>query len=548
MPREIHFRLVGPLEVVDHVGQNLTPTSAKAKAILVLLLLAPKMTRTRSFLLSTLWSNRPVEQAGGSLRQALMSMRKLFQDHSDVLIIDRSKVALNPTLVTCDLIDGIDDARAQLEEGAIVLEGLVSGDAVCDQWFESLRHDPFATSFHNPKNRTTKNRTKSNSKDTGWIRSKAKTQIVIKTPESEERHEKEMSRYVTERIGLGVSNTYDIGVYRQTGTQKTTDSECLVLEASVVEHGDSRTVRVTLMSGQEQVLWSRTTRFPTYLDFTSADALSELIFQSIEVVAHFAIKNLNQSSEKKTFEALIGSALDKLFSFESAQLLAAKSPLAQAIDIDPSGPALLWDGMLSTTLIVEQVAGTDFQALSEGAEYAVRRSIENNPWDEYVLGIAALINALNGEDLQATSSLAFSAMRISSGNAFAIMALAICNLRVDRVRQANSLAQRARLIASNSVHRHWWDMFCCLTEIATGQFAQAKISAQNAHKRAPLFKPPLRHLYALHLKADDRTAAAVTLEKLHLIEPQFSMDFLRTTPEYPAATLRNTGLIYLSDV
>jgi len=543
MHHRIELRLIGPFGVVDGRGQYLTPVSAKGKALLVLLALAPNMTRTRSFLFSTLWSNRSVEQASGSLRQALMSLRKAFKDHSDVLHIDRTNVSLDPSSVTCDLLGSADSVRAQLEGGAVVLEGLISGDPVCDQWLDALRQDPFDTSFHTPNSGA-----KLSSANAVWLRPRGSTQVVIKAPQSEDRHEREMVRYVTERIGVGVFNTHDIGVYRQTEKVSAIDPDCLVLEASVVEQGDNRTARVTLTTDQNHVLWSRSTRFPTYLDFTQADALSELIFQSIEVVAHFAVKIQGHSSEKKTFESLIGSALDKLFTFDGAQLLAAKAPLEKAIEMDSTGPALLWDGMLSTTLIVERVGGVDFQSISEGAEYAVRKSIENNPWDDHVLGIAALINALNGKDLAETSSLAFSAARLASGNAFAVMALAICNLRADRVVQANSLAQRARLIASNSRHRHWWDMFCCLTEIGTGQFAQAKVSAENAHRRAPFFKPPLRHLYALHLKADNRTAAAETLKKLRRLEPQFSMEFLRTTPEYPAATLRNTGLIYLSDV
>lgn len=535
---------MGPFQVESSAQQDLTPASAKASALLVLLLLAPEMERTRSFLEKTLWSTRSDEQAKGSLRQVLVLLRRQFAIYPELLHVNRKSVKIDKNAVVCDLIDKPQIVQDKLSNGSILLEGLTVRDPVFDAWIDQLRSNPFNKELEQPDSEA---HTTYNSPS---IRMPvAKTRVALKLQSEGDRLEKEIGMFLADRIGLGLASNFDVGVFRfQADMNAPNDDSFLTIETVVVNQGDIRAARVTLLGSMQRILWSRSTQFPSYLNFTDADALHELIYHSIETIAQFAFRALDPSTEKKSFEALIGRALDGLFTFDGPQLLRAQEPLMQARDILPSGSVLAWSGMLSTTLFVEQVEGVDFQAVKQSAERDIEKSLEENAWDETVLGVGALTRALNGHDLVSTSDLAINALRVGRGNPVALLALAICHMRSTQMRRADMLAQRARRIAGNSRFRHWLDMFCCLTEIANGRFEHAKASALKAHRQAPFFKPPLRHLYALNLRSGHYEAAAITLKKLHVLEPHFSMSFLRAAPEYPAATLRTTGLVELTDV
>jgi hypothetical protein len=91
-------------------------------------------------------------------------------------------------------------------------------------------------------------------------------------------------------------------------------------------------------------------------------------------------------------------------------------------------------------------------------------------------------------------------------------------------------------------------MFCCLAEIANGEYEQAILSAEAAHARAPSFRPPLRHLYPLYLYRADRDRARQAAEKLWRLEPDFTLARVREDPDYPAGTLRRTALLKLGDL
>ena len=70
------IRLVGVFEVRDDQGRDCTPRGSKARAILAMLCQTPDRLRARRWLEGRLWSDRGADLASGSLRQALMEIRK----------------------------------------------------------------------------------------------------------------------------------------------------------------------------------------------------------------------------------------------------------------------------------------------------------------------------------------------------------------------------------------------------------------------------------------------------------------------------------------
>jgi DNA-binding SARP family transcriptional activator len=61
---------------------------------------------SRAELVRLLWSDRPLEQARGSLRQAIAALkRELGDEHAEALIVTRDSIALSPDRVIIDLVE-----------------------------------------------------------------------------------------------------------------------------------------------------------------------------------------------------------------------------------------------------------------------------------------------------------------------------------------------------------------------------------------------------------------------------------------------------------
>lgn len=146
--RQLRLSLLGPFSLTDFEGRSFAPKAQKERALLALLALAPQGERSRAWLRDKLWSDRGEEQAGASLRQALVRLRKgLARWGQDLIRTDRHTVGL-------DLSKIVVDTRL-LEEGGVgtagnrpssllgpppeFLEGLDVADPEFEDWLRAER-------------------------------------------------------------------------------------------------------------------------------------------------------------------------------------------------------------------------------------------------------------------------------------------------------------------------------------------------------------------------------------------------------------------------
>ena len=99
------------------------------------------------------------------------------------------------------------------------------------------------------------------------------------------------------------------------------------------------------------------------------------------------------------------------------------------------------------------------------------------------------------------------------------------------------------MIAERSAFQPWWQALAGLAAMALGRYEEAAHHYQAAYARAPAFRAPMRHLYALHRAAGRHDQAERILNTLRRLEPDFSLSRVRDDPAYPAATLRRSELI-----
>jgi DNA-binding SARP family transcriptional activator/tetratricopeptide (TPR) repeat protein/TolB-like protein len=112
----LQLQVLGPIELaVESTGEPIPVQSAKMRALLALLSVAPNFTESRRKIAPLLWSKSAEEQARQSLRQLLSNFRRGAAPHTaGVIVFDDVNVGLDPSLVAVDRAS-LTERRSSLE-------------------------------------------------------------------------------------------------------------------------------------------------------------------------------------------------------------------------------------------------------------------------------------------------------------------------------------------------------------------------------------------------------------------------------------------------
>ena len=140
------LELTGGFHLLDGAGSEVHLSSRKARALLAILALSPGASTTRARLKTLLWGSRGEQQAGDSLRQTLVTLRKELSGlGADVLVARDDTVGLDPKTIAVDVVafgdaeqHGDYAAAAALYRGPL-LDGLDIGDNEFEAWLGAER-------------------------------------------------------------------------------------------------------------------------------------------------------------------------------------------------------------------------------------------------------------------------------------------------------------------------------------------------------------------------------------------------------------------------
>ena len=126
----LNIQIYGPLIIRWNDGRNLRLAGAKQRAMIALLATAPGNARTRSWLLSQLWSDSDDQQGRANLRQALFQLRRALADRFDTVLRTEGDVIA--------LKDGSFELLGDPESGDF-LEGIDIGEEGFEDWLREMR-------------------------------------------------------------------------------------------------------------------------------------------------------------------------------------------------------------------------------------------------------------------------------------------------------------------------------------------------------------------------------------------------------------------------
>lgn len=529
----MYIRLVGVFEVRDDDGRVCTPRGAKARAILAMLCQTPDRRRARRWLEARLWSDRGAEQASGSLRQALMEIRKALGNASERLETDRDTVRL--TGVTTDLEQDQAAAAQALQSGREFLEGIDIIDQAFDEWLREERARVETTlAIRRP--------------DQGLLPAAetARLPFVIRLGGLPDGVGLFAGRALADAIGGLLSEFAYIDVYGSGGAAIPPDlpREGMALHVEGVQIQDRVHVLVSLSSiASGQILWNQRAAVPVAeSDFIGAGDLPPLVFQAADAaLAHFPQLPECQNGPRRA-NALIANALTEMFSYDRDRLREADRLLVEAEGIASSARIHAWRVLVRQIMLVERTEIDHAKLMAEIDEFS-RKALERSKANPLVLSLVGLSRVMIDENPDAGSVLARDALALSPYNAHSYLAQAVTLSRQGDNPGALEAARRGAEIAARTAHVHWWEAVSGLVALRCGSYAAAIAHYEAAHYRAPSFRAAMRHLLFLYLAVGEREKAARVYRDLLRAEPDFTLERIMNEPDYPAVTLRRSGLL-----
>jgi hypothetical protein len=512
-------RLNGPFRVFGDDGQDITPAGMKERGLLALLLASPGQRRTRIWLQGMLWSNREPEQASGSLRQALSSVRKTLGSEADVLMADRTTLWLQPEVPLEDLT------------GGEFLSDLDIRDPEFSDWLRDQRslHDKGTEAVPGLNPRVAEGLS---------AQSPLRPLVMLRwldmgvAPRG-----RFLTHAVAQRIAGDLILFGNIDVIEADADADRTPHPGLSAMVDLECFGDAGhnqlLVRVISLPAR-RIVWtgrlSLDMSVPEVWDSAEASrCVNKTVTSVVECLA---------GATSAGHPASLSRAVKLIYSFDRSGLRQADDMLTRMQDSEMRGLALAWRGFIRLTSALE-FRDHSPEGVAEARAFAddALRAMADHP---VVLSLASRIKLKMDGDLDHAHYLALRAAEMSDQNPYALEALGQSLIFHGDYVAANQMAQRARTAAQGLSNGFNWDMQACLTSLSLGQIASAREAAADCHRKMPFYRPALRYLVALSLLSDDHADAEYYAGRLRRLEPDFRLSSL-TQPDYPIETLRVLG-------
>lgn len=538
------INVVGSFQVVRSDGADITPHGRKTCAILALLALSPRKSRTRVWLQDKLWSDRGATQAAGSLRQSLSEIRQAFGTDRAVLLSDRTSLSLDPKLVAID-IDDLPGALAAVAGTAGTPE-LLEGFDVRDQEFEDWLREARQHFVKDAADFLARPAASSLSAGANALRPR----LVIATDPVSLPSDRVQADFLAHRITQGIAEAASVNVQPAdvaAGSCKgSAGVDGLEVRVAALRASNETALRVSLLSEDgRDVLWSVVRTVPELAGpIVDHSTVQQLCNQAVDAAVEILRRAQDSAAPKPAALHFALDAVRKIFTLRQLELEQADRLLIQAQEIDPRGIYPAWRAFLRTIMVGER-RPMSLDDLRLESEELVREALEREPNNSNVYALAAHVNYLVFDNSEAAMMLAETSLALNANNPLAHAHFGTASADAGHAEQGYHHALTSLAIVGNGPHRYQVINHCCVTAILTGRYREAIRHAECAHALAPYFLPPIRSLAALYFHCGNTEKAMRFLQELRRHEPDFTLDLLRDE-RYPAATLRRTPLIKIA--
>ncbi|WP_417433679.1 hypothetical protein [Kiloniella sp.] len=524
--KTLKLRLYGTFSAEWSDGSKLNVRSAKLRAMIALLAMAPDMTRTRSWLQDKLWSLSGVELGRASLRRGLSDLKRAIgPDFDSLFVVSHDNIGLNHDLV--ELIGT--SAEGEFLEGLEITEGGFTS------WVNEQRSNRpqliSALEFFNPSDKT------------GILPAVA----VLPFLQSFKRDgENVLGDMLAEEVSRALSRSQLIDVISHLScrnlnmrllnladVRRALNVE-YIIHGSYRLSGDSFHLDADFLDADSgRIIWSR--------QFSAK--MSDFLNGGQEIVADIS-RQIGQSILSTSIElatskplpevashALLVSGVALMHRLKLASFAKARPLIEEIIRKSPNHASLYaWLGKWYV-LSVQQGWSSDLKKDSQIASDCTAKALDLDPDSSFSLAVDGLVQNNLLKQFDTAFSRFDRAVELNPNDALAWLLKGTLHAFMDEGKKAVSFTDRARSLSPLDPHRYFYDSLSATAMIADKQYQKALELAERSllanHRHSSTLRVKTAALFYLGRESE----ATLSAKELMAAEPNLTISgWLKTHP------------------
>ena len=563
--------LLGPFSLTDGKGKSVAPRSQKAQAILAMLALSARGSRSRVWLRDKLWSDRSEDQAAASLRQALLDINKALGPARNLIIADKNTVWLDMDRIVLDTDEVLRSERLADQITDELLEGIDIRDPEFEEWLtierqnwyrrleegrvddvfeprQQPRRDVETLSALLPLTGSTEQQRpglpsavsgqdpdKPSSQDNSPWTVALRPPIVVGAGDGGQiaalQFQNLLAKAIFDGLGIGITDlSFDphlgqsdrkMGLPLCLQLRLTFDGSMVFVELAIKHLLDNRIMWLgSRLVGRAQ------------MERAEYGVASALISQAVDQLSLFQ----EISSGGMTRDALFIDAVNAIFRLSRGDLETAERRLQEQIQYQPRPSAYAWLSFIRTFQVGQRFTPMDAHLTEEAQAYA-RKALELDPNNSVSLALVGHVHSFLFREYDYAAGLFEKSLRLNPALPLGWDLYAMLHCFAGQPEKASAMAQWVQELGVYSPHKYYFDTTKCISAGLAGDHLGAISAGEEALRARPDFNSLLRYLASSHAHAGNLETARRYLERLDKVERGFSITAFRGTG-YP---LLNTG-------
>lgn len=556
-PFAFRMFLFGPFTVQGPDGADLTPKSRKSRAILAMLAVAPRGSRSRVWLRDKLWSDRGEDQASASLRQALLDIRSALGDRAAVVLTaDKHTVSLDLAAIRVDALEAAQGGAA-VGQTENFLEGIDVRDPEFEDWLtlerqawlRRLEETGFAHDLA-PKAKA------------GAAISAALPRTILAERGAEaggpSRLGADPAQPQAWRVAMlppillggdpvAVIVQADVqrallAALQETGDLRVVDlaptpfsdliggyarlPEQINLTVQVRVFADASLLRVAIVLQSpldHALIWADEVQVLRHQVADPSLAMPLIVRATEEALRHFLRQGGLEAAEA---EGRLAAAITHMFRLTRDDLDRSEAILRRHVATSPSAQGYAWLAFLNTFRVGQRFNPADAPLIEETQHYA-RQALQMEPNNALVSALVGHIHSYLFGEFDYAAGLFEQSLRVNPAQTLAWDLYAMLHAYAGQPKRALAMARWARHLGAFSPHRYYFETTRAITGNFSGEHRTAIEAGQSALAERPDFNSLLRVLVSSSAHMDRPDEARIFLNKLLVVEPNFSVSSLR---------------------
>ncbi|MBY3299858.1 SARP family transcriptional regulator [Rhizobium laguerreae] len=556
--------LLGPFALVDAGGRSVTPKSKKAQALLAMLALSTRGSRSRIWLRDKLWSDRSDDQAAASLRQALLDIHKSLGPARDLLIADKNTVWLDTDRLVLDTDLVVRTERSSDQVTDELLEGIDIRDPEFEDWLalerqnwyrrldEGQVHDVFE-----PRQQPSRDIAKQSALlpltgapdtsrtgkpvdiassgpygrrvggDWQWMMA-LQSPIVVGAGEGGQiaatRFQNLIAKAIIDGLGFGVTDLSFTLPHIEENEQQISLPLCLQLRLTF--DGDMVLIELVMKHLiNNRIHWLDSQAINrTQFERGEFGIAAALISQAVDQLAYF--QEIQATDSRLSQDGLLIDAVNAIFRLSRDDLDNAERRLEEQIQYQPRSSTFAWLSFIRTFQVGQRFNALDAHLIEEAQAYA-RKALELDPQNSVSLALVGHVHSFLFGEYDYAANLFEKSIRLNPALPLGWDLYAMLHCYAGQPDKAVAMARWVQELGVYSPHKYYFDTTKCIAAALAGDHAAAIAAGEEALRARPNFNSLLRYLASSHAHSNDLGGARHYLQRLEAVEGDFSINAFR---------------------